>query len=130
LLLGAVPADAGGPTKPRNGTYSGVGNMVGDPSYSYQVGITLKGADVTISASVFTYPGCSGGVGIPSTTLGANKFESTASGANQEETKLKGRWVSNTKVKGKLIMERPSAASCGDPNTYVYRYTAKRYGKP
>ena len=130
LAVVAQPSLAGGPTTPRNGTYSGAGAMEGDPSHGVEIGFTLKGADVAFTARVFSLPGCSGGFFLPDTTLAANRFESTSNGANSEVNRVTGRWVSNTKVRGKVTLERPSAASCGDPGTYVYKYSARRYGRP
>jgi hypothetical protein len=128
--VSAQPSVAGGPTKPRNGTYSGAGAMTGDASYGVEIGFTLKGADVAFTARLFNLPGCTGGFFLTDTTLGPNRFESTYNGSDSEVNRITGRWVSNTKVRGKITLERPSAASCGDPGTYVYRYSARRYGRP
>jgi len=140
ILLGASPAAtalatapigyAGEPITPRNGTYSGVGSMDGDESHYAQVGFTLKGGKIVLTAGVFDIPFCNGGFSVPPTTLGPNRFETTSTGSNMEENRVTGRWVSNTRVKGRVVLERPSAASCGDPGTYVFRYKGKRYGKP
>ena len=131
LAVGAQPSVAGAPTTPRNGTYSGAGAMESDPSHGVEIGFTLKsGADVAFTARVVSFPGCSGGFFLPDTTLAENHFESTSNGANSEVNRITGRWVSNTKVRGKVTLERPSAASCGDPGTYVYKYSARRYGRP
>jgi hypothetical protein len=130
LAVGPQLGSAGEPTTPRNGTYSGAGALEGDPSNGAQIGFTLKGANVVFTARLATLPGCSGSFFLPDTTLGPNRFESTGSGANSEVNRITGRWVSDTKVRGKVTLERPSEASCGDPGTYVYRYSARRYGRP
>jgi hypothetical protein len=129
-LLAAAPTGAGEPIEPRNGTYSGVGAMVDSPQHWVRVGVTLKGADVRITAGEYSFPGCTGGVTFNPTTLGPNRFETSSTGPNSETNTITGRWVSNTKIRGKVVLERPSAASCGDPGTYVYRYAARRYGRP
>ncbi|MGI9019174.1 MAG: hypothetical protein ACR2G3_00495 [Solirubrobacterales bacterium] len=130
-LFAMLPASAGAgePTTPRNGTYSGAGAEVSSPAYGVQLGFTLKGGTVTVTAAGFTLPSCSGGTSFPPVALGPNRFETTSSSSNSEVNRLTGRWVSDTKVRGKVVLERPSAASCGDPGTYVYKYTAKRYGR-
>jgi hypothetical protein len=126
--IGAQPSVAGGPTTPRTGTYSGALN--GAPSYGVAIGFTLKNADVTFTARLVNLPNCSGGLPLNNTTLGSNRFESTYNGSDSEVNRITGRWVSDTKVRGKITLERPSAASCGDPGTYVYKYSARRYGRP
>ncbi len=132
VALLAPPASlAGAPTKPRNGTYSGVGNMVGNPNHWVQVAFTLKGGvNVDPEAGIYQIPGCSGGFSVPATTLGPNRFETTASNPNQEENTITGRWVSNSRIRGKVVIDRPNAASCGDPGRYVFKYKGKRYGRP
>ena len=127
---GAQPGVAGEPVEPRDGTYSGAGAMKGDPSFGVEIGFTLEDEEVAFNARLATFPGCSGGFFLPDTALAQGRFASTSNGANSEVNRIIGRWVSKNKVRGKITLERPSAASCGDPGTYVYKYSARRYGRP
>lgn len=104
--------------------------MVGDETHGMQVGFRFKGGEVDVRILGFSLPGCNGFTSVPVTTIGANPFETSGTGSNGEENLLKGRWVGAGKVRGKLVLSRPQAASCGDPGTYTYKYSARRYGRP
>ncbi|MEO8092466.1 MAG: hypothetical protein ABI726_07155 [bacterium] len=104
--------------------------MVGANTYGMQVGFIFKAGAVDVRILGFGFPGCNGFTLVPATAIGANKFETSSMGGNDESNLLKGRWVGAGKVKGKLVLARPQVASCGDPGTYVYKYAARRYGRP
>ena len=129
VAMSPAAGTAGTPT-PKEGTYSGAGTIVGDPSHGMELGLRLEGVNLEITALLVNFPGCSGGASVPQTTVDEGKFETASFGSNSEVNRLKGRWVKPGKVKGKLVLERPEAASCGDQGTFTYKYSARRYGGP
>lgn len=127
-LTVAPGAGAGDPLVPKPGTYSGGGTMVDNPSYGMQVGFIFDGATVDTRILGFEVPGCNGFTSVPEVAIGANRFESSASNTHRSTT-LKGRWVRPGLVKGKMILTVPGGSPCGTPGTYVFKYSARRYGR-
>jgi hypothetical protein len=130
----ALPAQIAAATtpNPRNGTYAGAGPMEGNPQYGVELGFTVKGTNVHSVARVFTLPGCSGGFFLPEDmTLDENRFAGQSVTTMPPETNdIKARFVTRTRIKGKVTLTREDPASCGDPGTYMYKFSARRYGKP
>ena len=129
-LFAPAPVAAGTPV-PRNGTYAGAGTLTGDAQYGVELGFTVRRPDVMPIARLFEFPGCTGGFFLPDMTLVENHFEGTTSTPSPPETNsIQADFVTRTRIKGTVTLQRPDAASCGDPGTYVYEFKARRYGKP
>jgi hypothetical protein len=125
ILAGAAaPASA---KKPRPGTYSGAGSMVGDPSYGMELAFGFDGANASFHLVGFTQPACNGYMSVPPAGVAKRRFKLTASNSDRTIV-LKGRWSEPKELSGRMIMTVDPAAVCGTPGTYEYRFGARRYG--
>ena len=128
FALGTPSGATGGLIEPQRGTYAGAGARIDAPVDGMEVGFTFNEGMVDVRILGFTFPGCSGYTSVSDGPIAVDRFDLSGVGTMGETQRLKGRWVSRNEVRGKLILERPDPASCGEPGTWVYKYSARRYG--
>lgn len=125
-FLAFVPA-AAGKVKPKPGTYSGAGAMIGDPTMGMELAFAFDGSTNSFRLVGFSAPGCSGYVGVPPASVPKRRFTVTSTDTNRT-VEIKGRWVSPKELAGTMTMTVVPASTCGTPGTYAYKFGARRYG--
>jgi hypothetical protein len=120
-------ASASGHVKPKPGTYSGAGSMIGDASYGMELAFGFDGATATFKLVGFGAPNCSGYTSVFPAPVAKHRFKATGSNSDRSVV-ITGRWVTPQELTGRMKMTVVPGAMCGTPGTYEYKFSAKRYG--